>query len=116
MYTTNESTLVTFQCSVTGIPSPVITWYRNGALLPGGDPRISVGVATEGQLSSGVYEVMQNLVIESTVDSDSGTYSCSGSNAAGNDTDSFQLAVQCKPARNTVIMLSSNINTALLML
>ena len=96
-YTTNETRPVTFQCSFTGIPVPSITWYRNGsALTPSSDPRVSVGSPSQQVLSSGLYQVTQNLTITNTTDTDSGNYSCVGNNTAGSDSDEFGLVVQSK--------------------
>ena len=97
MYTTNETTPVTFQCSSTGIPTPSISWYRNGtALTPRSDPRVTVGSPSQQLLSPVLYQVTQTLTITNTADTDSGNYSCVGSNTAGTDTALFTLVVQSK--------------------
>ena len=94
-YITNEMTPVTFQCTVTGIPSPNITWYRNGSsLLPSSDPRITVSPPNQQLLSSGLYQVVQTLTINNTADSDSGNYSCVGNNTVGMETVDFELIVR----------------------
>ena len=93
-YVTNETTSAVFQCSVTGIPAPSISWYRNG--VPLAHSRVSVGSPSQQLLSSDLYQVTQTLTITETVDSDSGNYSCMGTNAAGNDTAQFGLIVQRK--------------------
>ena len=105
VYTTNETTPVTFQCSSTGIPAPSISWYRNGtALTPSSDPRVTVGSSSQQLLSSGLYQVTQTLTITNTADTDSGNYSCVGSNTAGTDTALFTLIVQSKRRSPTVTM------------
>ena len=94
-YVTNEMTPVVFQCSVTGIPAPSVTWYRDG--IPLDHSRVSFGSPIQQQLvSSGLYQVTQNLTITNTTDTDSGNYSCVGTNAAGNNTALFELVVQRK--------------------
>ena len=90
VYTTNEMTPVTFRCTSTGIPVPSISWYRNGtALTPSSDPRVSVGSPSQQLLSSGLYQVTQTLTITNTADTDSGNYSCAGTNTAGTNTALF---------------------------
>ena len=97
VYTTNETRPVTFQCTSTGIPVPSITWYKNGtALTPSSDPRVNVGSPSQQVLSSGLYQVTQNLTITNTTDTDSGNYSCAGTNIAGTNNDGFRLVVQSK--------------------
>ena len=85
------------QCSSTGIPTPSISWYRNGtALTPRSDPRVTVGSPSQQLLSPVLYQVTQTLTITNTADTDSGNYSCVGSNTAGTDTALFTLVVQSK--------------------
>ena len=97
LYTANETTPVTFQCTSTGVPTPSITWYRNGAALTSSsDPRVSVGSPSQQLLSSGLYQVTQTLTITNTADNDSGNYSCAGTNTAGTNTALFVLVVQSK--------------------
>ena len=96
-YTTNETTLVTFQCSSIGIPTTTISWYRNeAALTPSSDPRVTVGSPSQQLLGPALYQVTQTLTITNTADADSGNYSCVGSNTAGTDTALFTLVVQGK--------------------
>ena len=94
-YITNEMTPVTFQCTATGIPIPIITWYRNGSSLSSSsDPRITVGPPTQQLLSSGLYQVVQTLTINNTADSDSGNYFCVGNNAVRSSSANFNLTVR----------------------
>ena len=98
-YFSNENTPVTFRCTATGIPTPDITWYRNGSsLLSSSDPRITVGPPSQQLLSSGLYQVVQTLTITNTADSDSGSYSCVGNNTVSMDTSTFELVVRSKLA------------------
>ena len=93
-YTVNENSTVTFQCTGTGVPEPIITWYRNGALIS--DARFSTLSATL-QDSMLIYNVTGSLNLTNAYDTDTDTgYSCVASNTAGNATDSFGLTVNCK--------------------
>ena len=95
-YTVNENSLVSFQCSATGVPAPSITWYRNGAMLSNEtDTRILI-LSTSGQLSSDIYKVTVNLTLSNVKRNDSDYYSCTATNVVGNDTDKFKLTVNCK--------------------
>ena len=93
-YTVNENSTVTFQCTGTGVPVPVITWYRNGTLI--NDTRFSTS-STTLQDSMLIYNVTGSLTLTNAYDTDTDTgYSCVASNTAGNATDSFGLTVNCK--------------------
>ena len=94
-YTVNENSTVTFQCNGTGVPEPVITWYRNGTLIS--DARFSTSNATLQDSSTLIYSVTGSLTLTNAYDTDTDTgYSCVASNTAGNATDSFGLTVNCK--------------------
>ena len=94
-YTVNENSTVTFQCNGTGVPEPVITWYRNGALIT--DTRFSTLNATVRDSSTLIYNVTGSLNLTNAYDTDTDTgYSCVASNTAGNATDLFGLTVNCK--------------------
>ena len=93
-YTVNENSTVTFQCTGTGVPEPIITWYRNGTLIT--DDRFSTLSATL-QDSMLIYNVTGSLNLTNAYDTDTDTgYSCVASNTAGTATDSFGLTVNCK--------------------
>ena len=95
-YTVNETETVTFVCQATGIPAPSITWFRNGMELSG--DRVVTSVPTQMGLTREdgevVWSVIRTLNLSDTVDADSGTYTCSAVNSAGNDTEQFELVVQ----------------------
>ena len=96
-YISNENSPISFQCIATGIPTPDIMWYRNGSsLLSSSDLRITVGPLNQQLLSSGLYQMVQTLTINNTVDSDSGSYSCVGSNTVNMDTSTFELFIRSK--------------------
>ena len=92
-YTVNENSTVTFQCTGTGVPEPVITWYRNGALIT--NTRFSTSSILQDSML--IYNVTGSLTLTNAYDTDTDTgYSCVASNTAGNATDSFDLTVFCK--------------------
>ena len=110
LYTANETAPVTFQCTSTGVPTPSITWYRNGsALTPSSDPRVSVGSPIQQLLSSGLYQVTQTLTITNTTATDSWNYSCAGTNIAGTNNDGFRLVVQCEASIHSLFQASCNV-------
>ena len=93
-YISNENSSVTFECTATGIPAPIITWYRNGVIFnQENDSRVTIAATTD-LLDTLLYRVVETLTINTTQDSDSNTYSCRASNDAGIDTAVFQLIVQ----------------------
>ncbi|KAG9345300.1 hypothetical protein JZ751_009846 [Albula glossodonta] len=89
--TVEEGSRVLFHCMADGDPSPSITWVtsQHAALLPTGRLRV---------LTNGTLEVRYALV------HDSGSYLCTASNAAGNDSLSVSLQVTGLPnSRNRTI-------------
>ena len=103
-----EMTDVVLQCVVTGIPSPSISWYRNGAILPSSSHQhITVGVPIEQLLTTQIYRVTRNPTIENVTKNDYGLYTCVGENAYGNDSNVFQLTVQCVGIHQCIFMNTS---------
>ena len=100
--TVDQFTPALFDCSAAGIPPPIISWlrvYSNGTTeeLSGGryillDPAQDDAYILED--TGTVSQVNRILNLSTTFDSDSGTYRCVASNAAGNDTRDFELVVQ----------------------
>lgn len=97
MVVAQEKSPTTFQCQSSGIPSPTINWYRNGAVLSSStDSRISLGVPNQQLQITGVYKVIRNITINSTEIFDAGFYSCVGENIYGNSSSVFNVTVQCE--------------------
>ena len=103
-YTVNETDTVTFECSATGIPPPIITWLRNGMELNSTtDSRVTIGDPMDIDLprdndGETVSMVTRTLNLINTTDGDSGMYSCMATNDAdpGSDMMDFELIVQSK--------------------
>ena len=115
-YTVNASDPVTFQCTASGIPPPLITFSKGyGPLSSAVDPRVSISAPITGSIVIGeqtVSTVSTSLTINSTVDGDSGNYTCVASNqgvAMLYSNQTFQLVVQCK-----VVSISLDVKTCLL--
>ena len=103
-YTVNSSDPVTFQCTASGIPPPLITFYNSyGPLSSDMDPRVIlsdpiIGSVTIGQQT--VSTTSRNLTINSTRDGDSGNYTCVTFNnrvAIFYSNQTFRLIFQCMP-------------------
>ena len=104
-YTVNETESVTFQCSATGIPDPVIMWFRNGVELSGA--RVSIEEPSSMNFTRGgdgetVRRVTRTLQLSNTQDDDSGTYTCNATNSAGSDYQPFELIVQGNRLANSL--------------
>ena len=102
-YTVNSSNQVTFQCTASGIPPPLITFYDSyGPLSSDVDPRFILSDPITGSVTIGqqtVFTTSRRLTINITEDGDSGYYTCEASNqgvATFYSNLTFQLVVQCK--------------------
>ncbi len=98
-YVVNVSDPVTFQCIATGVPPPIIQWFRGGQLLD--HSRLNLSVPTVDSPPRSLATVERTLTISSVLGNDTDTsYSCNASNAAsvGMDSMTFELFVQgeCK--------------------
>ncbi|XP_047380794.1 hemicentin-2 [Sciurus carolinensis] len=76
---------VQFLCEPRGVPTPNITWFKDGALLP---PSTEV-VYTRGG---------RQLQLERAQDADAGVYTCKASNPVGATEKSTRLQVYVPPA------------------
>ena len=104
IYTVNEFSPVSFQCSAIGIPIPSITWYRNNIISNETDSRISIKRTEPNPLSSLVFETNQTLTITGVQDNDTDVYSCMASSDIANDSTTFDLIVHCKYAFMTILL------------
>ena len=94
---TNEGQLIEFSCRATGIPAPTISWYRNSILFNNDRTDIDPPVITPPEDSNDVYTVRRTLILDPTMDSDSGTYTCvadNGNRRTPNVTRDFELFVR----------------------
>ena len=94
----NATGTVTFQCNATGVPPPIIQWYRGGQLLdPSTDTRISLSNAFIREPPRQLAIVERTLNISDTTNNDTDSaYSCRATNAAEGrmDSETFSLFVQ----------------------
>ncbi|XP_068096243.1 hemicentin-1 isoform X2 [Hyperolius riggenbachi] len=79
-----EKNPVTLTCEVSGIPTPRITWYKDGQPI---HPNDTLQVISGGM----IFRFMHTAL------SDAGIYQCVASNAAGVQTKSFHLNVLVPP-------------------
>ena len=96
-YRINITDIVTFQCVATGIPSPSITWFRNGTELS--NSRVTLNDPSERTATGEmILQTTRTLDLSMTEDGDSGSYECRASNNAtpGEDSESFEVVVQSK--------------------
>ena len=87
LYGTNK----TFNCKARGVPTPKITWHRNGTLLKNGE-RISVD--TNGTLR-----------LKSVTEEENGLYSCLAKNLATTIESKATISVFCKTISNTPVVM-----------
>ncbi|KAF5916712.1 hypothetical protein HPG69_005507 [Diceros bicornis minor] len=97
----NKSTVL--ECFAEGVPTPRITWRKDGAVLSGSHPR---------------YSILENgfLHIQSAHVTDTGRYLCMATNAAGTDRRRIDLQVHVPPSISlgpTNITVTVNVQTTL---
>ncbi|CAJ1060969.1 hemicentin-1 [Xyrichtys novacula] len=80
-----EGSLITLVCESSGIPPPSLTWRKDGSELKS-DQRLRV-------LSGG-----RQLQISSAERTDTGSYTCTASSAAGTTSKEFSLQVYVRPS------------------
>lgn len=81
--TVRQGSQVRLQVRVTGIPTPVVKFYRDGAEI---QSSLDFQISQEGDLYS--------LVIAEAYPEDSGTYSVNATNSVGRATSTAELLVQ----------------------
>ncbi|POI25559.1 hypothetical protein CIB84_010691, partial [Bambusicola thoracicus] len=84
-YTVTEDSRAVLACMADGIPTPIINWKKDNTLL------------TE---IVGKYKAVPggDLILDNVMPEDSGTYTCTAVNAAGEDTHTVTLVVHVLPA------------------
>ena len=94
----NQSDPIAIVCNSTGIPPANLTWLRQGE-------DIGIALGNRGMLSElnisnhpttdgVVFLTKQSLTISPSDSADTGSFSCTADNAAGNTTVRFNLFVQ----------------------
>ena len=83
---------MTFVCSATGIPTPLIQWYQGDLLLNGTGLGINsrVNLTTTVNAMRELGSVMSSLTISATMGGDSGTYICVATSVITNYTQTTQ--------------------------
>ncbi len=96
----NETDVITFQCTATGVPPPDIQWYRGSVIFnSSSDSRVTITSPIIDEPVRALATVTRELILTQTNTSDAGRdYSCRATNAAmgGEDSEGFQLFVQGK--------------------
>jgi netrin-G3 ligand len=98
----NESDYISITCSVIGLPPASITWMKDSLLLNNGvtSPNITLSINSTfnyTELATGlIYQTNQTLTLLAN-GSDTGSYSCVGTNAVANITTQFNIFVQVLP-------------------
>ena len=90
--TVNENDTVTFNCSATGVPTPIISWYKQhtGNTL---QLLTAMGSYTISSTTSGDQNVTSMLSITTAMLSDAGWYVCRASSNGAMSTSSATLTV-----------------------
>ncbi|XP_041495817.1 titin isoform X1 [Microtus oregoni] len=97
--TVRQGSQVQLQVRVTGIPTPVVKFYRDGAEI---QSSLDFQISQEGDLYS--------LLIAEAYPEDSGTYSVNATNSVGRATSTAELLVQGEevvPAKKTKTIVST---------
>ncbi|KAL4688834.1 hypothetical protein H8959_005086 [Pygathrix nigripes] len=97
--TVRQGSQVRLQVRVTGIPTPVVKFYRDGAEI---QSSLDFQISQEGELYS--------LLIAEAYPEDSGTYSVNATNSVGRATSTAELLVQGEeevPAKKTKTIVST---------
>ena len=78
-----------FYCEASGVLTPNITWRMNEETIESESEDITILIDSVGDTRKSTLQILNTLAI------DTGTYTCVATNAAGSDTASAELAVNC---------------------
>ena len=102
-YIANKTDSIIFECSASGIPVPIISWFwvdqamsimlLNGTRSLIAPPQVNSTYELPGGRGT-AFLVTSTLTIPATQDEDSGQYACQAVNDFGNETREFELIVQ----------------------
>ena len=97
MVRVNQYDVAELECSALGIPRPVISWFvshdnQNVSLTTGGSVTIDDPVPSDNF----PLAVNSTLVINKTLDGDSGIYYCVANSLPGSDSQGIDLEIQGK--------------------
>ena len=85
----NQTNSATFVCTATGLPTPLVQWYRGDLLLNGTGMNINSRVELNDTMMDGslgqISTLKSMITITDTIGGDSDTYSCVSSNALINN-------------------------------
>lgn len=91
--TAQEGNTLILTCVGHGVPTPVMTWLKNGTAITNGT-RVSVYVQELAQVP-GVLFVQTTLEICGlNISEDAGTYGCQAENVNGIEIEYFQISVE----------------------
>ncbi len=89
MLVVNQTNSATFVCTATGLPTPLVQWYRGDLLLNGTGmgiiSRVEVNNTMMYEILGQISTVKSMITITDTIGSDSDIYSCVASNALINN-------------------------------
>ena len=87
-----EGSELIIDCVVSGIPSPIVMWIKDGNAFSGedSDDRIFISSSLEGDMSRA------RVRIKSAIIDDAGVYTCTASNDAGSASDMLRIQVNGK--------------------
>ena len=88
-----EGDTISFVCTATGRPYPMIQWYKDGVLITN-DTSSLTSIYNEEFEQGGLLFTSSILEVCSVDAGNTGTYSCLTVNAAGNDSVEFDVLVQ----------------------
>ena len=78
----NQGSTLQLECDVTGLPSPNITWLKDGGrVLPTQDGRVT-------------FPAPSSLKVMFVTSADGGSYTCQAQNVAGTATQSVDVQVR----------------------